>query len=123
MYSKSFVILWHKHYEQDEQQLQSICSLILFFSLFRKLQYLMLFCPFVQFAIVFKTPAYWNVATERPVKVHIELRRKSDREKSEPVDFTYQPQMFGKIFDTTVAGQALEQHNCSKALLCVSVSS
>ena len=48
-----------------------------------------------QVAIVFKTPAYWNLAIERPVKVHLELRRKSDQETSEPVEFTYQPQMFG----------------------------
>ena len=44
---------------------------------------------------MFKTPAYWNVATENPVKVHLELRRKSDQETSEPVEFTYEPQMFG----------------------------
>ena len=44
---------------------------------------------------MFKTPAYWNVATESPVKVHLELRRKSDQETSEPVEFTYEPQMFG----------------------------
>ena len=44
---------------------------------------------------MFKTPAYWNVATGNPVKVHLELRRKSDWETSEPVEFTYQPQMFG----------------------------
>ncbi|KAK3739735.1 hypothetical protein QZH41_016183 [Actinostola sp. cb2023] len=47
-----------------------------------------------QFAIVFKTPAYQNIAIERPVKVSLELRRKSDKETSEPVDFTYTPQMF-----------------------------
>ena len=44
---------------------------------------------------MFKTPAYWNVATENPVKVHLELRRKSDQETSEPVEFTYKPHMFG----------------------------
>ena len=44
---------------------------------------------------MFKTPAYWNVATESPVKVLVELRRKSDQETSEPLEFTYQPQMFG----------------------------
>lgn len=49
-----------------------------------------------QVAIVFKTPAYWNVCIERPVKVHLELRRKSDKETSESVDFTYQPQEFDK---------------------------
>lgn len=49
-----------------------------------------------QVAIVFKTPAYWNVAVERPCRVQLELRRKSDQETSEPVEFTYQPQMFDK---------------------------
>ena len=44
---------------------------------------------------MFKTPAYWNVATENPVKVHLELRRKSDWETSDPVEFTYQPHVFG----------------------------
>ena len=44
---------------------------------------------------MFKTPAYWNVATESPVKVLVELRRKSDQETSEPLEFTYLPQMFG----------------------------
>lgn len=48
-----------------------------------------------QVAIVFKTPAYWNVAIEQPVKVQLELRRKSDQETSDPVEFTYQPQLFG----------------------------
>ena len=47
---------------------------------------------------MFKTPAYWNVAIERPVKVHLELKRKSDQETSDPVEFTYQPQMFGMWF-------------------------
>lgn len=55
-------------------------------------------CDLLQVAIVFKTPAYWNIAIERPVKVQLELRRKSDQEISEPVEFTYQPQMFGKAF-------------------------
>nr|ALG40994.1 NF-kappa B [Actinia tenebrosa] len=47
-----------------------------------------------QFAIVFKTPPYWNVAVEKPVKVFCELRRKSDKETSEPMEFTYTPQLF-----------------------------
>ncbi|CAH3146981.1 unnamed protein product, partial [Porites evermanni] len=46
-----------------------------------------------QIAIVFKTPAYRNVATESPVKVFVKLRRKSDRKTSKPVKFTYQPLM------------------------------
>ena len=49
----------------------------------------------LQIAIVFKTPAYWNVATESPVKVLVKLRRKSDRKTSKPVKFTYQPLMSG----------------------------
>ena len=49
----------------------------------------------LQIAIVFKTPAYWNVATESPVKVLVKLRRKSDWKTSEPVEFTYQPLMSG----------------------------
>lgn len=48
-----------------------------------------------QVAIVFKTPPYWNAAIEQPVKVQLELRRKSDQETSDPVEFTYQPQIFG----------------------------
>ena len=50
---------------------------------------------------MFKTPAYYNIAIERPVDVLIELRRKSDKETSEPMSFTYTPQMFGK-FDTLI---------------------
>ena len=44
---------------------------------------------------MFKTPEYWNVFTESPVKVLVKLRRKSDQETSEPVEFTYQPQVIG----------------------------
>ena len=47
---------------------------------------------------MFKTPVYWNRFTESPVKVHLELRRKSDQETSEPVEFTYQPQIIGMWF-------------------------
>ncbi|XP_019625505.1 PREDICTED: nuclear factor NF-kappa-B p105 subunit-like [Branchiostoma belcheri] len=49
-----------------------------------------------QFAIVFKTPLYHNVAIERPISVHVQLRRKSDGELSDPKPFTYQPQQFDK---------------------------
>ncbi|XP_078659378.1 nuclear factor NF-kappa-B p105 subunit-like isoform X2 [Branchiostoma floridae x Branchiostoma belcheri] len=49
-----------------------------------------------QFAIVFKTPPYHNVAIERPISVHVQLRRKSDGELSDPKPFTYQPQQFDK---------------------------
>ncbi|XP_078577354.1 nuclear factor NF-kappa-B p105 subunit-like [Branchiostoma floridae x Branchiostoma japonicum] len=49
-----------------------------------------------QFAIVFKTPPYHNMAIERPISVHVQLRRKSDGELSDPKPFTYQPQQFDK---------------------------
>jgi nuclear factor NF-kappa-B p105 subunit len=44
-----------------------------------------------QYAIVFKTPRYWNVGIARPVEVFMQLRRRSDGEVSEPKPFTYQP--------------------------------
>ena len=50
----------------------------------------------VQYAIVFKTPPYYNMAIERPVTVMIALRRPSDKEASDPKPFTYLPQEFGK---------------------------
>ena len=59
---------------------------------------------------MFKTPAYWNVATESPVKVHLELRRKSDQETSEPVEFTYEPQMFGS--EPVNLWSSLMNHRC-----------
>ncbi|XP_062517490.1 nuclear factor NF-kappa-B p105 subunit-like isoform X2 [Corticium candelabrum] len=44
-----------------------------------------------QYAIVFKTPRYWNISITRPVEVFMQLRRRSDGEVSEPKVFTYQP--------------------------------
>ena len=49
-----------------------------------------------QYAIVFRTPAYFNRVIERQVVVNVALRRPSDREVSEPRQFTYLPQEFGK---------------------------
>ncbi|XP_070544392.1 nuclear factor NF-kappa-B p105 subunit-like [Ptychodera flava] len=49
-----------------------------------------------QFAIVFKTPKYRNIAIDKPVCVFVQLRRKSDKEVSEPKPFTYHPQQFDK---------------------------
>ncbi|NP_001158473.1 nuclear factor kappa-B [Saccoglossus kowalevskii] len=49
-----------------------------------------------QYAIVFKTPKYRNIAIDRPVSVMVQLRRKSDSEVSEPKPFTYHPQQFDK---------------------------
>lgn len=48
-----------------------------------------------QVAIVFKTPPYWNPAIHKPVKVQLELRRKSDGDTSEPLEFTYEPKIDG----------------------------
>ena len=49
-----------------------------------------------QYAIVFQTPPFYNLAIERPVTVWIALRRPSDSELSEPKPFLYLPQEFGK---------------------------
>ncbi|XP_078505427.1 proto-oncogene c-Rel [Lissotriton helveticus] len=43
-----------------------------------------------QVAIVFKTPAYYKSITE-PITVKMQLRRPSDQEVSEPIDFRYLP--------------------------------
>lgn len=47
-----------------------------------------------QYAIVFQTPAFYNLAIERPVQVNISLRRPSDNETSEPKPFLFLPQEF-----------------------------
>uniref|UniRef100_A0A3P9JF65 Putative transcription factor p65 homolog n=1 Tax=Oryzias latipes TaxID=8090 RepID=A0A3P9JF65_ORYLA len=44
-----------------------------------------------QVAIVFRTPPYRDTNLVEPVKVKMQLRRPSDREVSEPVDFQYLP--------------------------------
>ncbi|XP_066574906.1 putative transcription factor p65 homolog isoform X2 [Amia ocellicauda] len=44
-----------------------------------------------QVAIVFRTPPYSDANLTEPVKVKMQLRRPSDREVSEPVDFQYLP--------------------------------
>ncbi|XP_012686307.1 transcription factor p65 [Clupea harengus] len=44
-----------------------------------------------QVAIVFRTPAYCDANLTAPVHVKMQLRRPSDREVSEPVDFQYLP--------------------------------
>uniref|UniRef100_A0A4W4GGJ7 RHD domain-containing protein n=2 Tax=Electrophorus electricus TaxID=8005 RepID=A0A4W4GGJ7_ELEEL len=44
-----------------------------------------------QVAIVFRTPAYCDTNLTEPVRVRMQLRRPSDREVSEPVDFQYLP--------------------------------
>ncbi|XP_070697317.1 proto-oncogene c-Rel [Pempheris klunzingeri] len=44
-----------------------------------------------QVAIVFKTPSYDNTSIIESVTVHMQLRRPSDQEVSEPMDFRYLP--------------------------------
>lgn len=44
-----------------------------------------------QVAIVFKTPPYHNTSIIESVTVHMQLRRPSDQEVSEPMDFRYLP--------------------------------
>ncbi|XP_072247572.1 proto-oncogene c-Rel [Leuresthes tenuis] len=44
-----------------------------------------------QVAIVFKTPSYYNTTITESVTVHMQLRRPSDQEVSEPMDFRYLP--------------------------------
>ncbi|XP_043991765.1 proto-oncogene c-Rel isoform X2 [Gambusia affinis] len=45
-----------------------------------------------QVAIVFKTPPYFNTNITESVTVHMQLRRPSDQEVSEPMDFRYLPE-------------------------------
>ena len=51
----------------------------------------------LQYAIVFKTPSYHDINIDRPVYVHVQLKRKSDNETSDPKPFTYHPQVPGII--------------------------
>ncbi|XP_077401249.1 transcription factor p65 isoform X3 [Vanacampus margaritifer] len=44
-----------------------------------------------QVAIVFRTPPYRDTNLSEPVRVKVQLRRPSDREVSEPMDFQYLP--------------------------------
>ncbi|XP_023281442.1 proto-oncogene c-Rel [Seriola lalandi dorsalis] len=44
-----------------------------------------------QVAIVFKTPSYYNTSITESVTVQMQLRRPSDQEVSEPMDFRYLP--------------------------------
>ena len=44
-----------------------------------------------QVAIVFKTPPYHNTSIMESVTVHMQLRRPSDQEVSESMDFRYLP--------------------------------
>ncbi|KAL7877877.1 hypothetical protein SRHO_G00045200 [Serrasalmus rhombeus] len=44
-----------------------------------------------QVAIVFRTPAYCDTSITSPITVHMQLRRPSDQEVSEPMEFRYLP--------------------------------
>ncbi|XP_072924097.1 nuclear factor NF-kappa-B p105 subunit-like isoform X2 [Hemitrygon akajei] len=44
-----------------------------------------------QFAIVFKTPKYFDLHITKPISVFVQLRRRSDGETSEPKPFIYYP--------------------------------
>ncbi|XP_041122033.1 nuclear factor NF-kappa-B p105 subunit-like [Polyodon spathula] len=44
-----------------------------------------------QYAIVFKTPKYYNNSIKNPVSVLVQLRRRSDGETSDPKPFIYYP--------------------------------
>ena len=54
-----------------------------------------------QVAIVFKTPPYCKAITE-PVTVKMQLRRPSDQEVSESMDFRYLPDEKGMTFCVNV---------------------
>ncbi|XP_070297354.1 proto-oncogene c-Rel-like [Salvelinus sp. IW2-2015] len=44
-----------------------------------------------QVAIVFKSPPYYDTSITGPVTVHMQLRRPTDQEVSEPMEFRYLP--------------------------------
>ncbi|XP_013405334.1 nuclear factor NF-kappa-B p105 subunit isoform X1 [Lingula anatina] len=46
-----------------------------------------------QYAIVFRTPPYWNVNIAKAVVVRMQLMRRSDRAISDPKPFTYFPEV------------------------------
>ncbi|XP_041032206.1 nuclear factor NF-kappa-B p100 subunit-like [Carcharodon carcharias] len=49
-----------------------------------------------QFAIVFRTPRYWNIDIEKPITVFVQLKRRKDGETSEAKAFTYCPRVEDK---------------------------
>lgn len=51
-----------------------------------------------QVAIVFRTPAYCDTSITSPVTVQMQLRRPTDQEVSEPMEFRYLPDDKGKKF-------------------------
>lgn len=51
-----------------------------------------------QVAIVFRTPSYCDTSITSPITVHMQLRRPTDQEVSEPMEFRYLPDDKGKTF-------------------------
>ncbi len=66
----------------------------------------MLFC---QVAIVFRTPRYRDIYINKPVTVHIQLKRPTDGITSEPLDFQYIPDDKGKKLPSMESQLALQQ--------------
>jgi hypothetical protein len=56
----------------------------------------------LQYAIVFRTPAYVDTNIDRPVAVHVQLKRFSDGEVSDPKTFTYYPQQTGMFYSLKI---------------------
>lgn len=80
----------------------------------------------LQYAIVFKTPAYHSTEIERPVTVFLQLRRKKAGDSSDPKQFTYIPQVQGQTRSAVLAGswasllvKGAELHShCLSSLRC-----
>ncbi|XP_043559624.1 nuclear factor NF-kappa-B p105 subunit-like isoform X1 [Chiloscyllium plagiosum] len=64
-----------------------------------------------QFAIVFKTPKYFDIHITNPVSVFVQLRRRSDGETSQPKPFIYYPHIKHKEHIQKKWHKSL--HNCS----------
>lgn len=60
-----------------------------------------------QVAIVFRTPPYADPSLQAPVRVSMQLRRPSDRELSEPMEFQYLPDT-GTQLGRGAAGSGLQ---------------
>lgn len=59
-----------------------------------------------QVAIVFRTPPYADPSLQAPVRVAMHLRRPSDRELSEPMEFQYLPDTGTRLGSVSAARRA-----------------
>lgn len=59
-----------------------------------------------QVAIVFRTPPYADPSLQAPVRVSMQLRRPSDRELSEPMEFQYLPDTGTRLGRATPAKES-----------------